>query len=547
MTLEQVPVDRIVINGRIYTMQSPGHNVEALAISGGRIVARGSTAEIVALAPDAPRFDCEGRTVLPGIIDSHCHPDMHGARIGRWHDFADGAIDSREKLLDTIRTALDGKPGDHWFTGYRFDERVSGGYPTIAEMDEAGGGRPVFIYRRDAQMGVANSAALNAVGFLDNPVDPPFGRIERDPETGRPTGLLRAKAAHLVIEHIQAGYSAEDFRTGLVQVLDEYLSYGITSVHNSLTTSQAMSAYQTMRQAGELKVRIGILASGRDDALVRAVVRAGLKTGFGDEWIKVIGLEWVSDGSTSGRTAAYYEPYVGEPVIGEPAGNSGYILLDRAAYTERVAEAHRAGLIVCTDGIGDRAIDFVLDVYEDVLAADPRPDHRLRIEHCCAVTPPILERLRKSGVVCSSATGFAHDLGDAYLDVRGYASMAHMWPHRSMIDAGVMAPGHSDAPVCSANPFLAISSLVNRTTSTGRSIDPSQAITVFEAIDTYTRLGAWCGKEEDIKGDLAIGKLGDLCVLDRDPFAIDPADLVNVRVLSTIVGGEVMFDRRGDA
>lgn len=546
MSLERIGVDTIVVNGRIYTMEAPGRVVEAIAIAAGRIVARGTSADIAAFAPEAEIFDCGGRTVLPGIVDSHCHPDMHGARIGRWHDFADDGTDSRDRLIDLIGNAVRGKPLDHWFTGYRFDERVAGGYPTIEELDAASGGRPVFLYRRDAQMGVANSAALAAVGFLEMPSDPPFGRIERHPETGHPTGLLRAKAAHMVIEHIQAGYTAADFRRGLVKVLDEYLSYGITSVHNSLTTSQAISAYQTMRQAGELKVRIGILASGRDDDLVRAIVRSGIGTGFGDEWIRLIGLEWVSDGSTSGRTAAYYDPYVGEPVLGEPEDNRGSILLDREAYTQRVAQAHRAGLIVCTDAIGDRAIDFVLDIYEDVLRADPCDDHRLRIEHCCAVTPKILDRLRRSGVVCSSATGFAYDLGDAYLDVRGDAAMAHMWPHRSMIDAGVKAPGHSDAPVCSANPFLAIAAMVNRTTSGGRSIDPSEAVSVFEAIDAYTRLGAWSGKEEHIKGDLALGKLGDLCVLDRDPFVIEPADIANIRVLSTLVGGRVMFDRRAE-
>lgn len=544
MALERKRIDTVVVNGHIVTMEEPGHHVEALAISGGRIVARGSTEDILSLGQDAQVIDCERRTVIPGLIDSHCHPDMHGARIGRWYDFFDGGIDSREKLLKLVQETLRDKPHDAWFTGYRFDELHSGGYPTLAELDAASGGRPVFIYRRDAHMGVANSAALKAVGFHDTVEDPPFGRIERDPQSGQPTGLLRAKAAHIVIEHIQAAYTADDFRSGLVKVLDEYLSCGITSVHNSLTTSQAISAYQTMRQEGQLKTRIGILASGRDDDLVRAIVRSGIRTGFGDDWIRMIGLEWVADGSTSGRTAAYYDPYLGDAALGEPKDNRGFILLDREAYTQRVAEAHRAGLMVCTDGVGDRGIDFVLDIYEDVLAANPRSDHRLRIEHCCAVTPPILERLKRSGVVCSSATGFAYDLGDAYLQNRGAEAMKWMWPHRAMIDAGIPAPGHSDAPVCSANPFLGMSAMVNRKTQSGQSIDASQAITVFEALDAYTRLGAWCGREEDSKGDLSLGKLGDLCILDRDPFAIPTQDLSNVQVLATVVGGSLKFDRR---
>lgn len=539
--LERAPVDTVFINGRLYTMESPGRTVEALAVANGRIVARGNSGDILAFAPDAHVVDCDGLTGIPGIIDSHCHPDMQGARRGRWHDFSDGSVKDRAQLLDLVARTLEGKPRDHWFVGYRFDDR-DGGYPLIDELDEAAGGRPAFIYRRCAQMGFANSAALEAIGFSAATEDPPFGRIERD-ESGAPTGLLRARAAHMMIEHIQADYTAEDFRRGLISVFDEYLSYGVTSIHNSLTQTQAIRAYQNMRDAGELKVRVGMLATGRDEDLVHAVIRSGLRSGFGDEWLKLIGVEWVGDGSTSGRTAAYNEPYVGTPVLGEPPNNRGTLLLDRAEHTRRVTEAHLAGLLVCTDAMGDRGIEHVLDIYEDVLAAHPRADHRLRIEHCCAVTPAILERLKRSGIVCSSAAGFAWDLGDAHIDNRGEAAMKSMWPHRSMIDAGVMAPAHSDAPVCTVNPFAAMSALVNRRTRSGRSLDPSQAITVYEALQAYTTLGAWAGREEAIKGDLGLGKLADLCLLDRDPFEIPRESLAEVVVTKTVVGGSVMFDR----
>ena len=539
--LERTPVDTVVVNGRLYTMEAPGKTVEALAVANGRIVARGASADIIAFAPDARVIDCEGRTGLPGIIDSHCHPDMQGARLGRWHDFSDGAIRDRTQLLDLVARSLEGKPMDHWFVGYRFDDR-DGGYPLIEELDKAAGGRPAFIYRRCAQMGFANSAALAAAGFSAATQDPPFGRIERDKD-GTPTGLLRARAAHMMVEHVQADYTTEDFRRGLIRVFDEYLSYGITSVHNSLTQTHAIKAYQDMRDADELKMRVGILATGRDEDLVRAVIRSGLRTGFGDEWLKLIGVEWVGDGSTSGRTAAYHEPYIGKPVLGEPANNRGTLLLDRDEHTRRVTEAHLAGLMVCTDAMGDRGIDHVLDIYEDVLAAHPRPDHRLRIEHCCAVTPSILKRLKASGIVCSSAAGFAWDLGDAHIDNRGAAAMKNMWPHRAMIDAGVMAPAHSDAPVCTVNPFAAMSALVNRKTRSGRSLDATQAITVYEALEAYTRLGAWAGREETIKGDLGLGKLADLCLLDRDPFAIEKETLEEVVVMRTLVGGDVMFER----
>lgn len=543
--LNMTPIDRIVVNGRLYTMEAPGHSVEALAIAGGRIVATGTTAEIRALAPRAAILDAGGRVGLPGLIDSHCHPDMTAARLGRWHDFSDGQTTSRAAVLDLIRQTVADKPMDYWFAGQRFDDRRDGGYPTRAELDEAAGGRPVFLYRRCAQMGVVNSAALAALGFGPDSADPPFGAIERSAPGGQPTGLLLARAAHIAVEHIQAEYTKDDFRAGLGRVFDEYLSYGITSIHNSLTQGLAIRAYQDMRDAGELHLRVGFLVTGRDEALVQATLASGYRSGFGDEWLRLIGIEWVGDGSTSGRTAAYSTPYVGTPLPGEPPGHCGTLLLDPEEHRNRVRRALDAGMIVCTDAMGDRGIAEVIRIYEDVLAEDPRPDHRLRIEHCCAVTPENLQGLRRNGIICSSAAGFAWDLGDAHIANRGAGAMVDFWPHRAMIDAGVIAPAHSDAPVCTANPFAAISALVNRRTASGASLDASQGISVFEALEAYTRLGAYAGREEHLKGRLAPGLLGDLCLLDRDPFTIAPETLHEVRVDATLVGGAVKFARLG--
>lgn len=539
--MQLAPVETVVINGRLYTMEAPGVHVDALAISGGRIVATGSTPEILGLAPDAEVIDCEGRAGLPGLIDSHCHPDMEGARRGRWHDFSHGQTPSRTAVLDLIRDSVAGTPSDHWFLGYKFDDLRDGGYPTREDLDEAAGGRPVLLYRRCAQIGVANSAALQAVGFADDAADPPFGEIEK--ADGRATGKLFARAAHIVIEHVQADYTKDDFRRGLGLVFDEYLSFGITSVHNSLVQTQAIRAYQDMRDAGDLHLRVGLLVTGRDEDLMRATLRSGYRTGFGDDWVRLIGVEWVGDGSTSGRSAAYFTPYVGTPLKNEPKGHCGTLLLNPEEHLERVREALSSGMIVCTDAMGDRGIDAVIRVYERALAENPVADHRMRIEHCCAVTPENLEGLKRNGIICSSAAGFAWDLGDAHIAARGPQAMTHMWPHRDLIDAGVIAPAHSDHPVCTANPFAAMSALVNRRTNTGASLDASKAITPYEAVEAYTIHGAYAGREEHLKGRLVPGLLGDLCLLDRDPFETPREDLHETRVDLTMVGGKVRYRR----
>jgi hypothetical protein len=286
-------------------------------------------------------------------------------------------------------------------------------------------------------------------------------------------------------------------------------------------------------------MRMGIIASGRDEPLIPHLIGAGIRSGFGDEWLRLIGVEWCPDCSTSGRTAAYWDPYIGTPVPGEPVPNTGMLLYEKDDLTARATAAHKAGLQVMIEGVGDRGIDFALDVMEAALAAHPVEDHRMRVEHCCFVTPAILARLKRGGFVDSSATGFMDELGEAYVANRGQEAMRHMWPHRSLIDAGIPAPGHSDFAVCRVNPFTALGAMVTRRTTTGADLDAREAVTPREALAAYTTLGAWAQREEHEKGSLAVGKLADLAVLDTDILACDPTAIAATRVAATVVGGVI--------
>ena len=537
--MQHETVDTTVVNGRIANMDRKGRVVEAMAIDAGRIVAIGSTADIRDFAPHARGIDCGGRRVLPGLIDSHCHPDMHGVRLGRWVDLLELEQD-KNALLRRIRFDLDGAPTGQWFVGFGYDDIAIGGYPSGAELDAVAGDNPVFLYLRDGHLCVVNSAAMAQVGYAEDSIDPPFGALDRDPDTGRLTGLLRETAARAVVDHIQASYTPEQCADGLVQVFERFAGYGIASVHNSLASTNGITAYDQMCEAGRLKLRVGLLASGREDELIDAIIRADWRTGFGDEWLRLTGAEWCPDCSRSGRTAASYTPCIGERVLGKPENDCGALLHEQGDFDGRVTRAHGVGLLVGADGAGDRGIDFVLNGFEAASQAHPRDDHRMRVEHCCHVTPDIRARLKRLEVICASAAGFAYDLGDACICNRGSEAMTHMWPHRAMIDAGVVAPGHSDAPVCHPNPMRGNHSLVNRVTARGADLDKSRAISVHEAIECYTTLGASCGREEHMKGRLMPGMLADFCVLDRDIFEIDPGQIDRVGVVATYVGGEAV-------
>lgn len=534
--------DVVLLNGRIVTMDPALPRTEALAVQGGRIVGRGTSAEMRALAgPGTVIEDLEGATAIPGIVDSHAHPDSFAIRLARWRLLEPAVVRTRQDLLGLVARDCASLPAGRWFAGYRFNDMKSGGYPSRDELDAAAGGRPLFILRTDGHLGLANSAAFAACGIGADAADPPFGRFDRDPETGAFTGLVRETAAHIFLDAIHGQDTEADIARGMAEVHAACLRHGITSVYNSLTPSTAIRAYQAMKADGALTVRTGIIVSGREPGLVEAFIASGIRTGFGDDLLRVIGVEWCPDCSTSGRTAAYWEPYVGTPVPGEPVPNTGMLLYEAADLAARATAAHRAGLLVMIEGVGDRGIDFALDAIEAALEAHPVADHRMRVEHCCHVTPPVRERISRLGVVDSSATGFMWELGDAYIANRGQAAMRHMWPHRTLIDAGIPAPGHSDFAVCSMNPWTAIHAMVNRETDTGGDLCRDEAVTVAEALAAYTTLGAWSGREEASKGALTVGRLGDLAVLDRDPFAIDPAGLKAVATRATFVGGARRF------
>jgi hypothetical protein len=534
--------DLVLLNARIATMAAPGAEAQALAVQGGRIVAIGADTAIRDLAGRGTRIvDAETRRVIPGIVDSHAHPDAYAVRRQGWVLVSPDRVQSRAALLEAIRARCAALPPERWGRFYRLNERASGGYPTQAELDAASGGRPIFILRTDGHLGLANSAAFAACGVGPEAADPPFGRFDRDPATGAFTGLVRETAAHVFLAAIHGADTEADIVAGMEMVQDECLAHGITSVANSLCPSVAIRAYQRMRRDGLWRMRMGIIASGREEALIPHLIGAGIQSGFGDDWLRLIGVEWCPDCSTSGRTAAYWEPYRGTPIPGEPVPNTGMLLYEQDDLTARATAAHKAGLQVMIEGVGDRGIDFALDVMEAALAAHSVADHRMRVEHCCHVTPAILARLKAGGFVDSSATGFMDELGEAYVANRGQDAMGHMWPHRSLIDAGIPAPGHSDFAVCRVNPFTAIAAMVGRRSGSGADLDAREAVTQEEALLAYTALGAWAQREEAEKGTLEPGKLADFAILDRDVLA-EPADSIReTRVLATYVGGREAF------
>jgi hypothetical protein len=265
----------------------------------------------------------------------------------------------------------------------------------------------------------------------------------------------------------------------------------------------------------------------------------GIRTGWGDEWLRIGAVKVFSDGSLIGRTAAMCCDFEGEP------GNRGFFQMDVERLRLVVTRAHRAGWQVATHAIGDRAVATVLDVYEDALRAYPRADHRHRIEHCGVCRPEDVGRLAALGVIPVPQGRFISEIGDGMLAALGPERSAWCYRQRSFLDAGLPVPGSSDRPVVKGAPLLGIHDIVNQRTASGRAFNPAEALTAAEAIRCYTLHSARAAFREADLGSLERGKLADLAVLSEDPIAVARDAIGGIEVLATVVGGDIAYDRMG--
>ena len=531
----------VFVNGTVLTIDDRQPVAEAVAVVGNRIARVGSTDEIRGeVGPDTRVVDLAGRTLLPGFNDNHTHPISYGLGLSLI-DARPAATPTLAGVQEAFRAAAANTPTsvrNGWLLarGYddsRLDVRR---HPTRQELDAATGGRPAFLTRTCGHLGVANSAALARAGITREAPDPEGGQIDRDAH-GEPTGLLRETAMRLVYDQLPSRTRAE-LKDALRAAGERFLAYGITSVGEAaIRTSDELAAYQELAAAGELPVRVFTMML-IDDTL-EALAGLGMRTGWGDDWLRIGPAKLFQDGSGGGRTAAMTTDYVNDP------GNRGITIYDQDGLNERFARAHEAGFQLAAHAIGDLAITMILDAYETVLTKSPKSDHRFRIEHCGMCTPEIIDRMAKMQVVAVPQPNFIYELGDSYIRNFTEEQLACSYPGRTWFDRGIVAVGSSDVPVVDCNVLRNLCSAVTRLTATGLRMGPGQGVTIEEALVMFTRHGAFASFEEGSKGTISPGKLADLVVLSGDPRAVAAEELPSLAVEMTVVDGRVAYERTG--
>jgi predicted amidohydrolase YtcJ len=528
------PPELILHNGNFLTMDARQPRAEAVAIAGGRILAVGADVDILEFATaDTKKLDLGGQTAVPGFIDGHCHPAYSGRRHLR---FIDCDLRSIAAIQDAVRERAAKTPPGEWVCGFKYDDTKTAErrFITREDLDAAAPDHPVFIGHRGGHTGYVNSLALQKAGISEKSRDPEGGRFERDPATGRLTGRLLERAAEIFETTIPAfgSTSREEDREAIKLITQMFAKAGVTSSTDAYGSPDDLRAYQDAREAGELHARIYCMIGYTQ---LERMIAAGIRTGFGDEWIRVGGMKATCDGSISERTARLSQPYVGRP------DDFGMIVADADELYAYAGKAHEAGWQVGVHANGDVGIGMVLDLYERLQRERPRRDPRFRIEHCTVINDNLVQRMKALGVIPTPFSTYVYFHGEKMQEY-GAERLDSMFALRSFIDAGIRPTLASDYPPGPFEPMMALQSMVTRTDITGKTWGPRQKITVEEALRVCTLNGAYASFEEHEKGSLEPGKLADVVVLGRNPLEEDPASLVTIPVERTMVGGNWVYE-----
>lgn len=526
------PIPELILHhANIFTVDQAQPRAEAIALARGRFLAVGKNDDVLNLATASTKtIDLAGKTVVPGFIDAHSHPGM----AGRMHlRQVDCDLRSIEDIQDAIRARAAQTPPGEWVLGFKYDDMKTAEKRPLsrADLDLAAPGHPVMITHRGGHTAYVNSAAYARAGIDESVNDPFGGHFYRD-AAGRLNGKLAELASDPFTRLQPHTETRDDYRAGAAHISKMLARAGITSIGDAMATPDDVRGYTDAREAGELLTRLYCFIHQPHWATVNA---AGIRTGFGDEWVRIGPMKTFCDGSLSERTAAITQPYVGRP------DDHGILVITEEELYAQARAAHENDWQIAVHVNGDIAIDMTLRVYERLQREHPRRDPRFRLEHCTIVNPELVRRIQALGAIPNPFSTYVYWHGDKFFEY-GAERLEQMFAVKSFLDAGVRVTQTSDYPPGPFEPMMAMQSQVTRTDMDGRLWGPSQRISVAEAIRVATLHGAYASYEENLKGSIEFGKLADLVVLGRDPTQIDPFQLISTPIERTMVGGQWVYE-----
>ena len=529
--MNQQKADLILTNAHVLTFDPARPLASLVALRDGRVlwVGEGSDQEMLR-GPGSRVVDCGGKTLLPGFIDAHLHLFAYAANL-LGVDCSPRAVSSISDIQEALRRQASQVPPGTWLRGWGYEEfhLAERRHPNRWELDEATPRHPVKLVHRSGHASVLNSLALAHLGISAETPEPAGGAIERDWQTAEPTGYLLEMEGELEARGAP-GLSGEGLEKRLALAEKRLLSLGITSVQEA-TPSRALAQWdtlQSLKQRGAFPIRMYKMVSFTD---LEELHWRHLFFGAGDPGLRVGAVKIVLN-------------EIGDQVLPEPR-----------ELREQVHAAHQAGYQVAFHAVEERAIEAALEAVEWALrrsqeeATDiaslglPLQDHRHRIEHCGVCPPDLARRIASVKVLVVTQPAFVLEHGERYLAQVAPEKQPWLYPIASLSAAGVRVAFGSDCPVAPPDPFAGIYAAVTRRARRGQTLSPREAVSPMEALEMYTRAGAYAASDEHDKGAIASGQLADLVLLSDNPLTGEPERLVEIQVERTFIGGETVWER----
>ena len=537
----QAPADLIVTNARIYTVDDSRPVVSAMAVRGGRVAFVGDQRGAMVLRGANTRvIDLDGRTVIPGMADAHGHVANLGSALANVDLVGSTSV---EDVVARVTAKAQGRPAGQWIIGRGWDQNRWGNtaFPSHEKLSAAMPNNPVVLTRIDGHASYANKKAMELAGITAATKDPDGGQIMRD-ANGNPTGVFIDNAMGLV-SRVVPPLSRDEVKRNVVAAIADAQKWGLTGVHDAGSSPDVLSIYDELGKAGQMNFRLYAMVSGgrTESAALDQLIAAGPKSGLngGTLWVRSIKL--YSDGALGSRGAALLDPY------SDDAKNSGLLVSDPKFIESISVKALRAGWQVNAHAIGDRGNRITLDAFEAALKQVPVADHRFRVEHAQIINYADIPRFAQLGVIPSMQA--SHQTSDMYW--AGARLGTHRLPGayawRSLLNTGVVIPNGSDFPVEFVNPLISFHAAISRQDANDWPAGgwyPEQLMTREEALKSMTIWPAYAGFQENELGSLSPGKYADFTVLDQDIMRVPAPLVLKTRVLSTWVGGKVVYENR---
>jgi predicted amidohydrolase YtcJ len=521
--------DLALTSGKVLTMNQSQSYAEAIAIKDGRIVQVGTNEEIGPwIGKNTKVISLKGKTVVPGFIDTHIHVADFG-RLLTWIDLSSAC--SIKEMQQSLSRHVAKAPKGKWLLGRGWDQTrfAEKRLPTRFDLDAVSPDNPVIFYHQSGQMCVVNSKALELAGVTRLTPVPTGGAIDRDAETGEPTGVLRDNATNLVWKIVPEP-SEEELMEAAGLACQKIVEAGVTSVHWMVLSPIEIQIIQRLRRENKLPLRVYVVIPAN---LLDEVIDLASHLGLEDNMVRIGGVEIGADGYLAARTAALFQPY------SDSLATSGKLLCTREELNASAAEILKAGLQLVIHAVGDKAVDAALTTIELTSGEAPRKDVRYCIEQAAVLNEGLIERMKMQKVIVSVqprviASEFSVWSATEHL---GAKRARWLYPLKTLLKESIRVVGGSDCPMEPLSPLLGIQAAVTR------EFFSEERITVDEALRMYTVDAAYSSGEENIKGTVETGKLADLTVLSHNPAKATPNEIANITVEMAIVGGKVVYSK----